>query len=371
MHAIPSAPGLPVHYLALAFDNVTNSYKFLWFLAILDEVEEGTDGSIAVTRLLGRMVASAWYPVNYFRLSFGKQDLMARLVTEMLTQEKAPLNALSSQVTRIATLEIESMSDLGRELGRLAGYVPYRFIRPFFAEALRGTLDAHVNRRISELARSTLWDSTSPVLYRLSADDNREIELHPDWLDYMRRHLAILRGFAYWHLLNYLQLRNPGVPSLATKLFAPQARNLTQARRMWRIVFDRLRPITCIYSGEAMFGDAYSLDHFLPWRFVAHDSLWNIVPTPSRVNSSKGDRLPDLASYFDQLASLQYDAMHAVLDVGRHERLLEDYLFLLNQDSTASMTALPREQFRRALHDTVAPQMQIALNLGFQGGWTY
>ena len=39
---------------------------------------------------------------------------------------------------------------------------------------------------------------------------------------------------------------------------------------------------------------SYSLDHFLPWKFVLHDQLWNPIPVSRSANSSKSDSLPSL-----------------------------------------------------------------------------
>jgi hypothetical protein len=35
-----------------------------------------------------------------------------------------------------------------------------------------------------------------------------------------------------------------------------------------------------------------SLDHYVPWSFVVHDQLWNLIPTTKSVNSKKSDLLP-------------------------------------------------------------------------------
>jgi hypothetical protein len=120
-----------------------------------------------------------------------------------------------------------------------------------------------------------------------------------------------------------------------------------------------------------MEGDEYSLDHFLPWCFVAHDNLWNIVPTPRRVNSAKGDRVPDFETYFDRFARRQFKAMQVVVSANTHHRLLEDYLFLLSMDSVAGLATLSLERFAHTLHAAIAPQAQIAINLGFEGGWIF
>jgi hypothetical protein len=70
MVTLPYSDRLPVPILAAVFDEVTNSYKFYWFLAILEWVREEQTPLLPLDALLARMVASVWYPTNYFRLSF-------------------------------------------------------------------------------------------------------------------------------------------------------------------------------------------------------------------------------------------------------------------------------------------------------------
>lgn len=114
----------------------------------------------------------------------------------------------------------------------------------------------------------------------------------------------------------------------------------------------------------------FSLDHFLPWRFVAHDLLWNIIPTPKNVNSAKSDNLPNLTQYFDPFATLQYSAIH-VIAATKKSQLLEDYILLFRVSSTNELQALSFQDFRQRLHDAIAPQFQIATNMGFSSNWSY
>ena len=83
----------------------------------------------------------------------------------------------------------------------------------------------------------------------------------------------------------------------------------------------------------------FSLDHFLPWRFVAHDLLWNIIPAPGDVNSTKSDNLPNIELYFNSFARLQYEALQAVASP-RKEKPLEDYTLLFKQDAVAESTSI-------------------------------
>ena len=80
---LPSSSRLPISALAASFDQVTNSYKFYWFLAILEQLREGNGPVLSLNQLLASMVASVWYPTNYFRLSFGKQDQLGNVVIRL------------------------------------------------------------------------------------------------------------------------------------------------------------------------------------------------------------------------------------------------------------------------------------------------
>lgn len=128
--------------------------------------------------------------------------------------------------------------------------------------------------------------------------------------------------------------------------------------------------VYCIYSGEPLHRADYSIDHFLPWRFVAHDLLWNLAPTTRSVNSAKSDCIPDIA-YLDRFAQLQHEAVQVVSQTPKKERLLEDYVLLFRLSSLDELKNMSFLAFRDRLHEILAPQIQIAANMGFSIGWRY
>ncbi len=128
--------------------------------------------------------------------------------------------------------------------------------------------------------------------------------------------------------------------------------------------------MTCIYSELPLQQDNYSLDHFLPWRFVTHDLLWNLIPVPKMVNSSKSDNLPD-HSYLEPFALQQYRAVKTALSTPKAATWLEDYILLFNLSTIKDFAVMPFETFRDILCKAIAPQMQIAANMGFSSGWKY
>jgi hypothetical protein len=315
------------------------------------------------------MVTGVWYPANYFRLSFGKQDRLSQIALAIKTEINLPTDAIKQEVISAILAYITGRASLAREIHSLGVYVPYRFLRPFFTTQLRGEADWKVNNIIHQLADQSFANPREPCLYRFLPQRDT-IEIHPLWLSYLHDHLAIVTGFCLWHLLNYLQKNNPNVPNIAAKLFAPEQRNLRESRKFWQLAFDVMGVIPCIYSGENMQKATFSLDHFLPWSFVTHNLMWNIIPTPKNVNSAKNDQLPNFSLYFEPFARLQYDAFQAVVSPQK-EDLLEDYVLLFKKQSVIEVQTLPFEDFKTILHDTIAPQIQIARNMGFIADWSY
>ena len=67
-----------------------------------------------------------------------------------------------------------------------------------------------------------------------------------------------------------------------------------------------------------------SIDHFVPWSYVANDEIWNLHPTTKSINSAKSNNLPRWEAYFKKLSALEYqsyqlmwkyDGIHVILDV--------------------------------------------------------
>ena len=365
MNSLPHSNQLPISALAASFDEVTNSYKFYWFLAILDHIKESQTRTIPIATLLAHMVARVWFPTNYFRLSFGKQDQLSNIATLLRESSGLPIDSSYSQVFDEALRHMRDKDDIGKSIYKLARFVPYRFLRPFFSRDLRGLKDTEINRRISELSQITFDHSL--CLYRFT-EKEKAIDLHPEWLEYIKQHFTIIRGFCLWNLIEYLQKHNPNIPNIPGKLFEPQERDMKRAREFWDIVFKN-RPLQCIYSGATLDAKRYSLDHFIPWSFTANDCIWNIIPTTKEVNSSKSDSIPNIDRYFDAFAQTQLDAVRIISE--KKPKLLEDHFLLFKVDSASKLQKMDFQDFSQHLRDTIIPQVQIARNMGFLTDWEY
>lgn len=156
-----------------------------------------------------------------------------------------------------------------------------------------------------------------------------------------------------------MQARNPNVPDIPNKLIKPAKRNsLLKQRKFWDYVIDRNGPINCIYTGKSLFKGQYHVEHFVPYSFVSHDQIWNLIPSDNSFNISKSNKLPPLEKYFEPFYALQDIAIRTYLNDRPNEKLLEDYFYI----GTDLKQGLSRDKF----YDVINPLVTIASNNGFE-----
>ncbi len=357
---LPIEPHIEVSKLNVVFNDTTNSYKFYWFLAILDSLNEEKTGKFQLDDLAMKMIGSVWFPLDYYKLSFGKQDgfkNVADFISSHMEVDPSP-NAptLETQINnKLSKIEIQAITSKVNELLR---WVPYRFLRPFFMVELRGMKDTKVNSAIVELCGQKFSQESHRVLYKF---EGKSIILNDNWLNYFRTHQQILRAFTYWHLVQFLQKNNPNVPGLSSKIFKPgnNDRNLSNATKFWKEFLSKTSDYQCIYSGQPVTTENFSLDHFLPWSFVVHNHYWNLIPVPKSINSSKSDWLPDW-KYFPKFARQQYEIFKFYFQLGKRKALEDYFVSIVPFNHLASQA-----EFTQRLEQQIMPQYQIAKNMGF------
>lgn len=152
-------------------------------------------------------------------------------------------------------------------------------------------------------------------------------------------------------------------------------RNLNVATKFWNSVKEQ-QLLHDIYTGHPMTKENFerhgelSIDHFIPWSFILHDELWNLVPTFKNINSSKNNKLPSIDLYMDKFCDIQYSAFSMIRQDKRSKKILEDYLtinkkldlnYLLNKNREIS-----KSEFSDSLKATICPLYQIAYNQGYE-----
>ena len=372
---LPDSEFTSINNLLQIFDHTTNSYKYLFFLSLLEQIQAhvGEDAPrLQVRTLIEGALALAWYPHSYFKLSFGSQDQIGRI----LSTTSLPLDAGTAKLT---PLDLDTVrAAIRQELSaahykRLARWVQFRLLTPWFQDELRGLNDTQKNQALARLSRSHFHANTP--LYRLESDAGDEVQLHPDWVAYIRRNQVPLRDWTLWQFLHYMQARNPAVPNVAGKLRPPQERaSLHRQRTYWTSVIDAGK-VTCVFTGQPL-TTLDALDHFLPWSFVLHDRLWNLVPITTAVNSAKRDRLPD-RSFLPRLASVHADALTAaqgLMPSRAWQAIALEYVddLRLPMDEVRGAVTEPQVLQKMMLSGyerVVDPLLQLADHQGFVAGW--
>ena len=139
---------------------------------------------------------------------------------------------------------------------------------------------------------------------------------------------------------------------------------MSAQRKFWNITINEGLEVRCLYTDKLLEERDYDLDHFIPWSFVSHDLLWNLMPADSSINSSKSNKLPDLNLYLPKLAEAHQAALRINLEKGKQVKLLEDYLSLGH--TPQDLVKMDREHLLDCFYQTFTPLFQIAQNMGFE-----
>ena len=339
---LPDHHDLPVNLLAACFNKTSATYKFYWFLSILNRLEQG-ETTITKQHLFADMIAHSWFTVNYFHVSFGKQDKLQQAIQKIKVLENLTIDADRNHVfKRLTATEYKATL---KELWYFNSEVPHRFLSPWFrADDIKHAY-----------AYSKTFTNNCPY-----AVNKESITINPTWVNYLKMNAGILKAFCYWHLAVYLQSKNPNVPDIPNKLIKiPTRKSLTEQRKFWDIVIGELGGVDCIYTNSRLNIGKYAVEHFIPYAFVSHDLIWNLIPADQSFNSSKSDKLPVLDKYFDPFFKLQEQAVAIIQHKAPKHKFLEDYLTLFPLLATKK---LERQRFL----EQIQPLVTIASNNGFE-----
>lgn len=369
---LPYSDELNIGYLSRLFDNTTNCYKFFWFQAILRKLD-GNNVRFSFDELIDEMIADAWYMVTEYHLRLGPLGITDNLEEVVKYIHKEYGHASSEKREKIiAFLQNTDDKKIRKYKSDLTLNVPYRLQVPFYDEitiersmwnSSKELLTAEINRQRRLMYYFTLISGLGTV-----------IEVDATWAEYLVKHKEILKAWTQLKLIQYLQNKNPSVPGIADKIEAPVARDIERVRKYWKLIIQIDPSLTDIYGAVELADESISVDHFVPWQYVAHDELWNLHPTTKSNNSSKSNSLPSWSLYFDPLGEIEFRAYELK---SRHEILAKEFskiapYHLNNQEIKNQLYAdgLDRATFKQRLEHVIRPVYESAQTQGFKE-WTY
>lgn len=369
---LPYSEELNIGYLSKLFENTTNCYKFFWFQAILRKMD-GVRSRFTFDELINEMIADAWYMVTEYHLRLGPLGITDNLeeVVKYIHEKYGFAPAEKREKILEFLQEVEDKRII-KYKSDLTLNVPYRLQVQFYDEI--------------NIARS-MWNGSKKILI---SEINRQkrliyyfarisglrtiIEVDEVWAEYLLKHKEILKGWTQLKLIQYLQNKNPSVPGIADKIEAPISRDIERVRKYWKLIIQIDPSLRDIYGDILLKDEKISVDHFVPWQYVAHDELWNLHPTTKSINSSKSNSLPLWELYFNSLGEIEYRAYELK---NQNETLAREFqkiapYHLNNQQIRNQLYAegLDKNSFIERLEHVVKPVYESAQMSGFRE-WIY
>jgi hypothetical protein len=141
---------------------------------------EQSETTINKHHLFAEMIAHSWFTVNYFHVSFGKQDQLQQAIEAIKQTEALTIDANQSYIfDRLASTGNKHSL---RVLRYFNSEVPHRFLSPWFPAE---------NKDQAYQSSRTLTNNCPYALY----DD--VITINPLWVTYFQKNAGILKAFCY------------------------------------------------------------------------------------------------------------------------------------------------------------------------------
>ena len=344
------------------FQSTTNSYKYYWWYSILHLIKEKKTKTLKLDEIAIQMIVFSWYPINYYKLSLGKQDQLSIIIRDLKKLYK--LNDDIKEDDLFLFLNLNKENDKVKDvLNKLIRYVPFRFIRPWYQETI-GIKDGIVHQNILLLQNSK--KHITPYFIDLI---NNEILLNSNWFDWLLSNLKIIESFTIFEMFKYVEKNNPYVTNISLKLFKPQFRKLSEPTKLWKNFIEIKGTETkSVFENKTLLSlDKIAIDHYLPWSLVTHDKLWNLHPIEQNVNSSKSNKIAE-NKYLKDFTNIQFSFVQHISKL--NPKFLEDY-FTLFSISKMELLDISNIKFAELLSTKITIETELATNLGYYTKWSY
>ena len=363
---LPKSEQLNIAGLSRLFDRKSECYKLFWFQAIMKYVCAGQQ-EISFEELIDEMIADAWYMVTEYHLNLGPRDTLEEAVNYISSiTDFAPTIKRQTLLDWLKACTDKNVIAYKRELTL---NVPYRLQAPFLNGFRADTWNCGSERMIERI------NQQERLMYYFIGFSGLKTRIYivQEWMDYLRENQEIIKGWIQYNMILYLQRRNPSVPGISDKLYPPQERKLEKVKKYWKLL-SSLSSIHEIYGENLLVPKEISIDHFVPWSYVAHDEFWNLHPTTKPINSSKSNHLPDWDIYFPRFAEIEhlsYQMIWQNASVQKEFRICaKDHLNNPEIEHRLYRQGLSEAEFKGQLKDVIYPIYLSAQTCGFSS-WEY
>lgn len=112
------------------FDKKANSYKYFWFMSLLQIYKDNQDENITYKQILVKMISKAWKYVFMLHGSFSQSDRLSSYLSDLRQATELRRGALESEIESELNKKYDEL-ELESKLSPLLNGVPYRFLSPW------------------------------------------------------------------------------------------------------------------------------------------------------------------------------------------------------------------------------------------------
>lgn len=303
-------------------DHPTQCYKFYWLEAIMNLMLKKYRFSF--DEIFDEMIVSAWYTITQYHLFLGpmiegeRRDAINRAIDVLIENTSLNENSKPDEIRSVLKEQNYLVLEYKR---KLAKNVPYKLLSSFSSELTQDKGDAYRIEYIQILNQ----EIHLPYIIENGVGIGKCVVLQEEWIPFLMDNYLIIKNWIQYNKIQFLQMINPGVPGIINKLDDERnnVRHLERVRDLWNAHIEvSNKEIVDIYTGNKL-ESTFDVDHFIPWSYVAHDEMWNLIPSNASANRSKSNHLPEWDLYFNKMANMEYDLYKSVVEYDSIHKLFE------------------------------------------------
>ncbi len=246
-----------------------NTYKYGLVKAILDNLfnahEENDLFYIPYSELFGKFAENYWNLIVKYHL----KQMIKNTQSEYSAIEKIYMDAVNDD-PELANIEFSSID-----------------------ESMQRSFISKVSVDCRKYVVGALYEDLAGTIYSFDLSEYDGIYISKKAYVFLMKYKSEIEKLNYYAWAQFLEKIND--ESVLVKLIdkldlaTPVRKDLS----VFRLVLQReFEENTCFYCGRKL-SDNSDVDHFIPWKFVKTDNLWNFVLACKSCNSRKNDRIPD------------------------------------------------------------------------------
>lgn len=380
---LPYSNLINTNKLSQVFDDTSNSYKFFWLKAIIKRADSKPIDTIE--NIVCDMITQTYYMVNECNLSLGPNDKLEEVSKYIYETYRIPTNVDSQELLikfrNAGVFEDEYVKDVVNKMKTL---VPFCLLSPFVSVGSDVKKYSPKNINIfNDLYEKSKKDSKDLLPYHFGTANGikTEIVLDEYFTDYIVNESKIIQDFCTYNLIYYLQRRNPNVPGIINKIMPQLDRTIdANIKRFYQYVIEVDKSgMRDIYSNvllkDVVGNNDLSIDHFVPWTYVANNEIWNLTPTTNSVNSSKSNNLPKWNKYFDKFVNQKWGIYTIISENAKvkdqFNKIKNKYLNVSEIIDLYNLQSVEKNKFINCYEKNIRTVYNAAERNGFKTGWEY